>query len=78
MSEQTAALDAATLARCGYVPCFCPDDWREDTPERTARCPQHGTAEARERWFADQRPRTKKIVDAYTTALAPAGTPKED
>lgn len=69
MSRETEALDAATLARCGYVPCWCPDDWRECTPASAARCPQHGGPEARARWFDGQREQTQRIVSAYVVAL---------
>jgi hypothetical protein len=32
----------AAIVRAGSAPCWCPDDWRADTPEVRKRCPQHG------------------------------------
>lgn len=70
--SRKSALDAATLERCGPVPCSCPDDWRVDTPARTARCPSHGSDLAREGWFEERRERTRVVVDSYLEALGAA------
>jgi hypothetical protein len=37
-------VDRGAIVLAGPAPCWCPDDWRADTPAARKGCPQHGNA----------------------------------